>query len=165
MAIYPALTALVGRWTGDNTVWLEPGTDPLRSSASAEVSLEAEGQALCLRYAWAEGGKPQSGILLLVGDAAMNAWAGSWTDSWHFAHQLMDCRGSGDGNAVSVRGTYAAPPGPDWGWRLVLEAGDADRCTLRMYNSTPDGHEALAVETPLARLAHAQPARTAPPGL
>ena len=109
MAISPALAALVGRWSGDNAVWLEPGADPFRSSASAEVSLEAEGQALCMRYVWAEGGKPQSGVLLLVGDATLTAWLGSWTDSWHLAHQLMDLRGTGDGSSVSVRGTYAAP--------------------------------------------------------
>ncbi|MBA4072949.1 MAG: hypothetical protein C0497_14080 [Gemmatimonas sp.] len=119
MSLSPALAALAGRWSGDNAVWLEPGADPLRSSASAEVSLEAEGQALRMRYLWADGGKPQSGTLLLVGDATLTAWAGAWTDSWHLAHQLMDCRGSGDGNSVSVRGTYAAPPGPDWGWRLA----------------------------------------------
>lgn len=153
MAIYPALAALVGRWSGDNTVWLEPGADPLRSSASADVRLEAEDQALCMRYAWAEEGKPQSGILLLVGDATLSAWAGAWTDSWHYAHQLMDVRGTGDGNAVTVHGTYAAAPGPDWGWRLVLEPDDADRCTLRMFNQTPDGAEALAVEMRLSRRA------------
>ncbi len=151
MAISPALATLVGRWSGDNTVWLGPGTDPLRSTATAQVSLEAEGQALGMRYAWAEGGKPQSGILLIVGDATLSAWAGAWTDSWHYAHQLMDVRGTGGGNAVSVHGTYAAPPGPDWGWRLVLEPGDADRCTLRMFNRTPDGAEALAVEMRLTR--------------
>lgn len=153
MAISPALASLVGRWSGDNTVWLEPGTDPLRSSASADVSLEAEGQALSMRYVWAEGGKAQSGVLLLVGDATLTAWAGAWTDSWHYANQLMDVRGAGDGNSVSVRGSYAAPPGPDWGWRLVLEPGDADRCMLRMHNITPDGEEALAVEMQLTRSA------------
>jgi hypothetical protein len=152
MALAPALAALAGHWSGDNSVWLHPGADPLRSSASAEVSLEAEGQALRMQYRWAEGGKPQAGILLLVADATLAAWAGSWTDSWHLAHQLMDCRGQGDANAVSVRGTYAAPPGPDWGWRLALETDGPDRCTLRMYNITPDGEEALAVETRLARV-------------
>lgn len=153
MAIPPALATLAGRWSGDNAVWLEPGAEPLRSTATAVVSLEAEGQALCMRYDWAEGGKPQSGILMLSGDARLAAWAGSWTDSWHLAHQLMDCRGSGDGTSIAVRGTYAAPPGPDWGWRLALEAGNADECTLRMYNITPAGHEALAVEMRLTRLA------------
>lgn len=151
MAISVALAALVGRWTGDNTVWLEPGTDPLRSSASAEVSLAAEGQVLCLRYRWAEGGKPQSGILVLGGNAALTTWAGSWTDSWHYAHQLMGLRGTGDGNSASVGGTYAAPPGPDWGWRLALEAGGVDNCVLRMYNRPPDEEEALVVEMRLTR--------------
>lgn len=153
MAISPALAALVGRWSGDNAVWLEAGAEPLRSSASAEVSVEAERQALRVRYHWTDGGRPQSGILLLVGDATLTAWAGSWTDSWHLAHQLMDLRGTGDASSVSVRGTYAAPPGPDWGWRIALEPDDADRCTLRMFNITPDDQEVLAVETRLSRLA------------
>jgi acetamidase/formamidase len=36
----------------------------------------------------------------------------------------MACRGSAEpGDAISVRGSYAAPPDPDWGWRTAITPG------------------------------------------
>jgi hypothetical protein len=45
-----------------------------------------------------------------------------------------------------VRGSYAAAPGPDWGWRTVIETAEDDSLRMVMYNLTPDGQEYLAVE-------------------
>lgn len=152
MAISRTLAALAGRWTGDNTLWLNPDAEPRRSDASAEVTVEAEGQSLTVRYQWADRGTPQSGILLLVGDPSSGALAAAWTDSWHSAHHLMECRGASDEDSASVHGTYAAPPGADWGWRVAIEATDMDACALRMFNLPPDGDEQLAVEMRFARV-------------
>ncbi|MBM3906747.1 MAG: DUF1579 family protein [Gemmatimonadetes bacterium] len=145
------LLSLAGHWVGESALWLHPGAEARRSSARAHITAEAEGQALCVRYAWADGDAPQSGLLLLVGDAATDAVTAAWTDSWHYARQLMHCVGTSTGDSTSVRGSYAAPPGPDWGWRLALEAVADGTCVLRMFNITPDGEEALAVEMPLSR--------------
>jgi len=43
------------------------------------------------------------------------------------------------------RGSYAAPPGPDWGWRTVIEIPDDDSFRMVMYNVSPEGKEELAV--------------------
>jgi hypothetical protein len=51
----------------------------------------------------------------------------------------------GDGQLSAV-GSYSAPEGPDWGWRIVVAAGQEGGFELRMYNIPPDGGEALAVE-------------------
>lgn len=56
--------------------------------------------------------------------------------------------GSGE---VAVEGSYPAPPGPDWGWRITLEQPSADALLMRMYNITPDGTAALAVEASYSR--------------
>lgn len=151
MPIPAALAALAGHWTGGNTLWLNPDADPRRSPASAEVTVEAEGQSLSVRYQWADRGDPQSGILLLVSDPRSEALAAAWTDSWHYANQLMECRGSTAETTATAHGAYAAPPGADWGWRLALEATAVDECVLRMYNIPPDGDELLAVEMRLTR--------------
>ena len=59
----------------------------------------------------------------------------------------MQCTGKTETNgAVSVLGYYAAPPDPDWGWRITLQPDSANRFRLIMYNITPDGEEILAVE-------------------
>jgi hypothetical protein len=52
---------------------------------------------------------------------------------------------------LSVRGSYAAPPGPDWGWRIEITP---DGRTLRivMFNIWPDGsREDLAAEASYTR--------------
>jgi hypothetical protein len=54
---------------------------------------------------------------------------------------------------ASVRGTYAAPPGPDWGWRIDVTP-DGDKLRIEMHNVWPEeqgGKEELAVEAVYGR--------------
>ena len=65
----------------------------------------------------------------------------------------MRCRGIVDDQGVtSVLGSNAAPPGPDWGWRIVLSPGEPLKMT--MYNIWPNGKEELAVEAMYARFSN-----------
>ena len=68
-------------------------------------------------------------------------------------HTLMVCRGDIDATSLNLLGTYAAPPGPDWGWRIVIRQSEAGSFILQMFNLAPDnqgrvdGKGDLAVET------------------
>ena len=46
---------------------------------------------------------------------------------------------------IRLQGSYAAPPGPDWGWRIALDVTQTS-LTLSMTNIFPDGREQAAVE-------------------
>jgi hypothetical protein len=64
----------------------------------------------------------------------------------------MTCQGASEENhSMSVKGSYAAPPGPDWGWRIVIHSPDEQNLHMVMYNSTPEGQEDLAVEAKYTR--------------
>ena len=63
----------------------------------------------------------------------------------------MPCSGSAAEAAVSVKGHYAAPPGPDWGWRITVQLESAEQFRLIMHNITPDGEEMVAVEAVFSR--------------
>lgn len=77
-------------------------------------------------------------------------WA-AWVDSWHMGHSRMELGGAADDpDKLSLRGAYAAPPGPDWGWRIDLIPRD-DGWRLVMYNITPDGVVEPAVEADYER--------------
>lgn len=55
-----------------------------------------------------------------------------------------------DGDPIDVRGSYPAPPGPDWGWRTKIEAR-TDRLLMEMLNVAPGGEEVLAVRADYRR--------------
>ncbi len=48
--------------------------------------------------------------------------------------------------SLSVQGTYAAPPGPDWGWRITLSLDEDNWLRLGMVNIFPDGKVVDAVD-------------------
>jgi hypothetical protein len=78
-----------------------------------------------------------------------------WIDSWHTGTAAIAFAGTSTGVALSVRGTYPTPPGPDWGWRIDLAADDA-ALRVVMFNVWPadqGGKEELAVEAVYARAA------------
>ncbi|MGD8276504.1 MAG: DUF1579 family protein [Gemmatimonadota bacterium] len=145
------LADLTGEWTGTNKLWLRPG-DPVReSTTTASLSLVGQGQFAMLRYTWADEGKPQDGTLL-IGTAAGSAEDIVWLDSWHLRDMIMRLQRQPPGDALlDALGSYAAPPGPDWGWRIVLRPESRDAFRMLMYNITPDGEEMLAVEAAYTR--------------
>ncbi len=142
MSLPEPLKLLTGIWKGTNCLWLSP-TDPVRfSDTGAVISTIGRERFLSIAYTWFED-QPQEGLLVLgLKEEAAHSY---WIDSWHNGDRVMPCEGTiaVDGR-VSLLGSYPAPPGPDWGWRLVVEPGEPFK--LLMYNITPDGMEVLAVE-------------------
>jgi hypothetical protein len=64
----------------------------------------------------------------------------------------MSCQGIvGAEGIVSVKGSYAAPSGPDWGWQIDIEPQTADAFRISMHNLSPDGKAELAVEAAYTR--------------
>jgi hypothetical protein len=107
----------------------------------------AQGQFATLSYTWAYEGADQDGLFLFSQEAPGMIVKAYWVDSWHMGDQLMICVGKVDSKGIiSVNGSYAAPPDPDWGWRAVIEPGESSSFRLLMYNIPPTGEELLAVE-------------------
>jgi hypothetical protein len=67
--------------------------------------------------------------------------------------KVMACRGAvSNRGEISVLGSYAAPTGPDWGWRIVITPDEGQSLRIVMFNISPDGQEELAVETDYTRV-------------
>jgi hypothetical protein len=153
MAVPGSLAALVGRWSAEHKLWLAPHAPVRLSASTATVALGAGGDALLVTYTWSDEGKPAEGVLLLQHDPASGVATGAWTDSWHLRGTVMFCRGGISAEStVTVRGSYAAPPGPDWGWSIEIAPVDAQAFRLRMFNITPQNESALAVEAEFRRV-------------
>ena len=142
-----ALSACAGTWRGTSTLQDPHARIAAESPSTASVSAAPGG--VRLDYSWSYQGKPQQGSILFGTDDAAGAVSARWTDTWHTSNQPMTCSGlKPGGSTLSVRGAYAAPPGPDWGWRIDVTP-DADQLRIVMHNVWPQeqgGKEELAVE-------------------
>lgn len=145
-------SALEGSWVGNKRVWVEPEAPVRESESTAVVTLVAQGKFLEIRYTWSEGGRSQDGLLLARLEEPAGAIDAGWIDSWHQSQEIMRCRGEVSPEGVlSVSGHYAAPPGPDWGWRIELIPAAPGGWELKMFNITPEGQEALGVQASFTR--------------
>lgn len=146
----PPLLQAVGAWRGTSRLH-DPNTGaPEDSASTATVSPVLDGRFVRLEYTWSYQGKPQAGSLMVGRERDPDVMAAIWIDSWHMSDKLMVCRGVADASGrLSVRGSYEAPSGPDWGWRIDVTPGDTG-LTIAMWNVTPEGEESLAVEATYA---------------
>lgn len=137
---------VIGTWIGTNKLWLEPAEPSSDSEATAAADLVANGKFLAVRYTWADEGETQEGFMLVGARTDGASAQATWVDSWHMGDSPMVCRQVPSKEGVlALLGSYPAPSGPDWGWRLEIEPQPPDRWTMRMVNISPEGREALAV--------------------
>ncbi len=138
--------ALTGDWRGTKQLYLEP---PPAAPASSPSQLSAVpiagGSFLRLDYDWTFEDEAQSGVLMLGADEE-NIASAAWVDSFHMSSKIMSCTGTVLAGAMKLSGAYAAPPGPDWGWRIAVLSVSADAFQIVMHNISPEGQEDLAVQ-------------------
>jgi GrpB-like predicted nucleotidyltransferase (UPF0157 family) len=147
MSISTNLDKLAGNWTGVSHLWLAPDQTARVSDSTASVAVIAQGKYLSFRYTWADESLPQEGLLLVGLEGQDNLVRAVWIDSWYMGGKLMFCDGGIDSlGGLSLQGSYAAPPGQNWGWRITIEPGEGNTLDLCMVNIHPEGKEELAVK-------------------
>ncbi len=141
------LIACAGAWRGHN-VLQDPHTGrPDDSPATAVVTPLLDGRFVRLDYTWRYQDRDQAGSLLVGYQPKADLVTTHWIDSWHMGTAVMACEGAAEEDgSLFVRGTYAVPEGPDWGWRTVLTPRRRQSLRMVMHNIAPDGQEWLAVE-------------------
>lgn len=149
-ALAPFIRA-AGRWHATYKL-RDPATSlSCDSESRATVTPMLAGRFVRLDYTWAYEGQSQDGSLLVGHEPATGVVTLAWIDSFHNSDRMMICTGTVDTDGtLNVRGGYAAPPGPDWGWRTRLRA-TGDHLSMVMFNITPDGQEERAVDAEYLR--------------
>lgn len=150
MSAFDRLIEAAGSWRGTNRLFNPHSGQAEESDSTAEVAPLLGGRFIRIDYTWSYQGAPQQGSMLFGRDRAANGYTYHWIDSWHMSDGAMNSRGAEAEAEIDVRGTYAAPPGPDWGWRTVIRPG-ADSLDILMFNVSPDGQEYPAVEAEYRR--------------
>ena len=137
-----SLIEFAGKWRGTSTLHL-PEVEPDASESELTITPVVGGRFLRLDYTWAQRGKAQEGSLLMGVDAAC------WVDTWHMSNKMMICALQGE---FSYLGSFAVPPGPDWGWRINLVPELPERLRIVMTNIAPGEDGDLAVDAVYSRI-------------
>src|SRR5262245_11560197 len=145
------LTTCAGTWRGTNTLQ-DPNTGrPEESPSTLTITPVLGGRFVHLDYTWGYQGRPQEGSLLVGFDPKTGEVSGHWIDTWHMGRIALHCLGSSPAaGKIAVRGSYAAPPGPDWGWRIEATTSD-DGVRITHTNIDAEGTEDLAAEGTYSR--------------
>jgi len=144
---------LIGEWRGTKQLYLEPPPAPAVSSPSKLfVKPVASGSFLQFDYDWTYEGEEQAGLLLFGCDEE-NAASAAWVDSFHMSTKIMWCGGRAADGSAALSGSYAAPPGPDWGWRITIRSVSPNELTIVMHNISPETQADLAVQIDYTRSA------------
>jgi Protein of unknown function (DUF1579) len=154
MSVPEILRNLVGKWRGTNrlhTSWITE--NPVRETTSiAAIEFTARGRFLKIEYDWTFDEAVQEGLILIGNEKDSDSMIAFWIDSWHLSDKFMVSEGQMDENgAISLKGFYAVPDHPDWGWKTVVEPERDNSFKIVMYNVSPEGEESLAVEMNLNR--------------
>jgi uncharacterized protein DUF1579 len=150
MSILDGLAACAGSWRGTNKLQDPHSNLDEDSPATATVTSVLGGRFVRLDYTWDYKGAPQEGSILIGYEAKTDTATAHWIDTWHMGSQVMALAGPG-GPTLAVKGTYAAPPGPDWGWRIEITPSE-ESLRMVMFNIWPEGKEDLAVEAVYERI-------------
>lgn len=146
------LSSSAGNWHGSYRLYVDPKGPPDESGSSLAITPLLRGSFIRIDQTWAFQGKPQEGSMLVGFDEDGKQVSLHWIDTFHMGRKVMACIGAaGEGTAIDVLGSYSAPPGPDWGWRIVLDPKGKTNLEIRMFNINPDGTEQLAVHATYTR--------------
>lgn len=143
------LLAARGLWRGTTRLTLGPDADV--SPTEASIMPAIGGRFWRLAYTWTRDGQPQEGELLVGYQPQADVATVHFVDTFHTGHSVMACTGTvGDDGVVAVVGSFAAPSGPDWGWRIAIAPVGRESLRVLMHAVSPEGEVSEAVEADYA---------------
>jgi hypothetical protein len=146
------LGSLTGAWEGTAKTWFEPGVLADTSPIHGRIRQPATASFIIYEYESSVAGEYFTGTAIFGFNIYTKEFEMAWTDSGHQSTNIMFATGHAVKGGISVLGSYKDPSGgPDWGWRTEIIRTGAQELTVTAYNITPDGQEAVGLQSVMVR--------------
>lgn len=142
------LAQLAGTWEGMTKTFFEPNVLADESPWSGTIKPILNGMFMMHEYNGSLEGKPLEGVAIYGYNIGSGKFQSAWIDSFHNGTSIMMSQTEKKNDKYSVLGSYDSTDGsPAWGWRTEIDVINKDKLVITMFNITPAGEEAKAVET------------------
>ncbi len=146
------LAAMVGNWTYENTMWMDPAAPPEVSSGSSESKAIWDGRYIETLFHGDYNGQPFEGRSITGFDNLKEKYVSTWIDSMSTSIFISYGEHDAASNTTTYRGEMDDPmkPGKITPVRQVYRWTDADHHVFEWYE-THDGAERKTMEIKYTR--------------
>ena len=127
----------VGVWKAELSVWMAPGTEPMKSSGKETITMLGELWALS-EFAGEFGGMPFGGRGTTGFDPAKRKYVGTWIDSMTPTISHMEGTYDAETKTMTMMTTVMGPDGQPSEGKNVAVRVDEDTRNFSMYVKTGD---------------------------
>ena len=135
-----------GEWTGEITMWMEPGAPPTKSTGNAMNTMILGGRYQQSNYTGNMMGMPFEGISLLGYDNAKKKFYNSWIDNMGTGMMMLVGEWDDATKTINFNGSCTDPmTGKDMKVRQTFQIIDDNNQKMEMF-MTQDGPEMKSME-------------------
>lgn len=140
-----------GEWTEELTMWMEPGTEPSKSTATAESKMILEGRYQQMTHKGTFNGMPFQGIGITGYDNAKKVFFSTWIDNMGTGIMYSEGKWKDADKTIEYKGKSIDPvSGIELSVRQIIKIIDDNNQTVEMF-TTVKGKEYKSMEIKLSR--------------
>jgi hypothetical protein len=135
---HKALEHFVGNWKAEVKCWMDPGSPPNISQATAKTSWTMSGRFLEENFQGEMMGKPFRGRTLMGYDNTKQVFNSVWVDDMHTSMFTSEGKGDSGNKIITLEGRTTCPATGrrDIPMKVVLKVISPDKHTFEMFDGS-----------------------------
>ncbi|MDQ3683625.1 MAG: DUF1579 domain-containing protein [Bacteroidota bacterium] len=152
--VHKMMSSWNGTWTGDVTMWHEPGMPPEKSKSTSQNKMVMGGRYQVSNHTGNMMGQPFEGISTLAYDNAKKVFINTWIDNMGSGMMVMEGPWDEASKTITLKGKVVDPVagnGKQMEIRETFKIIDDNTQMMEMFGNGPDGKEFKMMEIKYTR--------------